>query len=61
MRRTTLLTGIVFILFACSNGRIYQEAPFNGSKVIIDANMLKEGIPVFILSDTMAGILIILL
>ena len=47
MRRTTILIGIVFILFACSNGHVYEEAPFNGSKVIIDANMLKEGVPVF--------------
>lgn len=47
MQKIIVLTGIILILSACSNGHVYQEAPFNDSKLIIDTNILEEGIPVF--------------
>jgi|Deesub1362A_J573_1020465.scaffolds.fasta_scaffold00311_2 uncharacterized membrane protein len=38
---------VLVILTACSGGHPYQQAPFDGRKVVIETGGLKDGIPVF--------------
>lgn len=47
MQKISILFVIVFLLFACTKKSAYPEALFDGSKVIIDISLLREGIPVF--------------
>jgi len=47
MKNLLLLLGIAILLLSCSKDHKHQEAPFDGSKVNIDVNLLKDGIPVF--------------
>lgn len=47
MKIITLLLGTSVILFGCSEEHKHQPAPFDGSKVLIDSNHLREEIPVF--------------
>jgi uncharacterized membrane protein len=47
MQKLRILLGIILILSACSNGNVHQMASSDGQKVMIDTDLLREGIPVF--------------
>lgn len=47
MRIFIVFTGIILALFSCSNGTVYPEAPFDGSRVLIDISELQDRVPVF--------------
>ncbi|MEW6674695.1 MAG: Fe-S-containing protein [Nitrospirota bacterium] len=47
MRKIFISLNIVLVLYSCTGKPVYPDVPFDGSKVVIDTNGLKDEVPVF--------------